>query len=1115
MAIWLIVIVLMVVLLTVLSLLRTSKVRAIEKFQNTSGLLGSTNTMSSLGSFLSSLSGGSTTVSGLKTATTTLSDGQINYANNVLGKEVLTNAAMPNYANVMATAVNQPDVYLNTPDDVVVRNLQTDNNSQFTNADIQFCKSALMPVNLPPRARGSPIGCGWYYVPNPNITSSGALGQAAGPLFPKGPNSDGINGVPGYGNGQWIWDLALAQQLEETKNCARIKSCIAIDAPSVVGVCGFCIPSGVAIPVNVDGTEKYTKSKTINNITAPAVTCDAIPIMSGTSCPVPPGKETPLVTPQGISCGNYGYPSQDYSIRLYNQDDCTRNMDGNWVPNGECLMQGGGSYSAACSPLNGIKPASPEPSVCAPDINGKISNACLIGVAKSLGYTQQGAMVKLLQTKDAPGELDKVAMQIVKAQNISIPDQLYKGGIITVADAIKAYDRLYNLIKDGTDPLTQQAAMWLCVGTSSFDPCNLPDNTPGPFIDQCVQQQWRIAGCQPAGTEYPAEEYVLNGLNTLTWGKVKAIFQDTFNAMAAETDSVKQDVAVLRCLGINTKRSNAPPCAGISRNGLVLNADSAAFRTPETKSAYTLSGKWKSSSAVYAGSLVATGTKVSSAKGVQFDGSTVLGTPNLVAQLLGLPFSKTILNGPDATTVSSPMPPTPPPPILSTWFLPIGDIGMGINSTEQHSSAPFFLINADRAGWQPAFRQMHTDIANGVLYKATVTGNNSKIKYTFKVTQCADGSSWVGWFGNPDEKKSNPILFGTDTALSITIQKFVESEFESVKPILFAAGLLGDIGYPHFGISLGSDQRTNFNIAFKFYNPIQSSDGTLLTLIEQVNDVIKSGKQSIQATVNVPSKGLSFTSGPVTKMSSFGWFHGIAGTGAGPVVPAGDYYLKQNNGKNIPPFTAWDELPWTQATVTLNVAVSDKETRELWINPNVDTCEILAIFTGPSYSETYTAMALHKGELVIALNSVEKGYTFFNAGKIPVGQWSHIVHTYEKGVHNIFINGAGPVTMAGLTRENLSGYIGYSLGGGSKKNPLYQRQPRPMPFQGEIGAFRVYNRVFGGVDVQSNLAGTIDTYVNRVEFATKNDPNALAMAAGKFYVPSLAPAINYQPAASS
>ena len=1117
MFIWLIIIAVMVVSLMVLALLRKSKVHTIEQFADATTIPGSgNNTAPTMAGFLESISGGPTSGTSFKSASTTFVSGQENYLQNVLGKEVMTNEALPNYANVMNPVVNQPDVYLNTPEKIVVRNLQTDNNSKFTDADIQWCKSAKMPANLPKHVKGAAVGCGWYYIPDPKLSSSGALGQANGPIYPKGPNGDGVNGVPGYGNGQWIWDLTLAQQLEEIKNCARIKTCVSIDAPSVNGICGFCPSSGLAIPVNVDGTEKYPTSLTINKITAPAATCNTPTIMNSAECDRPAPK--PFITPQGIDCGIYGYPSPDYSIRLYKQNDCVTNMGGNWVPTtSECLIQGGGSYSAVCSPLNGQKPAPPGPTVCTPDGNGNLSKACLISLAKSIGYTPSGSIMKMLQKSEEPGEIDRVAIQIVTGQNVPVNPILYKGGAILLSDAIVSYDNIFSLIKGGRSPIVQQAAMWLCIGTTGFDPCDLPESTPGPFFPQCVQQQWRIAGCQPAGTLYPSEDSTINKINTLTWGKVKEIFANTYNAMTSESDPVKQDIAVMRCLGITTKRVTPPPCVGISRDSLVINLDSAAFGTTDGKAAYTMDGIWKSVNAVYTGDAVASGTKVSDIKGVQFDGTTVLGTPNLVAQVLGIAQMK-VLNGPNPSVVSSPMAPSKPPPILDTGFLTIGDVGMGVYSTEFHVIEPRFIINIDRAGWQPIFKQIHNDIAKGVIYNATVKGNNSGISYKFKVTECTDGSSWNGVFGNASEKKPDPILFIQDSALSFTIEKYVTPTFDVSQPILTAGGTLRDVGYPPGGIGIGGDQKTYFSIAFNYaINPVQSPDGTMPTLVNTVNDVIKGGKQSIMVTINVPSKGLSF-SAPITDMGDGGWLYFISGKGPSPVAPDGGYYVKENGGRNLPQYAGWDGIanggnPQANAELSLTIMSNVVETRELWINPNIDTCEILSIFGGTSYTETWTEMAIYKGQLVIGLKSNEKGYTFFNAGAIVPGQWSHIVHVYNQkdGSHEIYINGAGPVSINGLTRKNYGGYLGYSLGGGSTVNPLYQRFPAAMPFKGQIGAFRVYNRAFAITDVQNNLAATIGTYVgNQVELATKNDPNALAMAAGKFYVPMLGNSINYQ-----
>jgi len=1197
MSIWLIVILVMVLGLTILVLTRTSKTKSIEAFQSTGAAAGSNSSTGSLASFLNTISGGATTLTSLQSASSTFTAGQENYGQNVLGKEVLTNAMLPSYSNSMNPAVNQPDIYLNTPENIIVRNLETDINSKFTDADIQWCKSAKMPSNLPPHVKGATVGCGWYYISNPNMTSSGALGQMNGPIYPNGPNNDGVNGIPHYGNGQWIWDLTIAEQLEEIKNCARIKSCIAIDAPSVNGVCGFCASSGVAIPANADGTEKYTKDITVNGITASAATCNTVLAMSSAECPKPP--PAPYVSSGGINCGIYGHPSSDYSIRLYNQDECESILNGEWKTDGECLVTGGNggadsSYSAVCAPLNGVKPAPPGPTICTPDINGKLSTACLASLAKAVGFNSQGSIIQALQSGGGGnlGEFDKIAIQIVTGQNVPVNPILYQGGVITVADAIASYDNIFSLIKGGSTPIVQQAAMWLCIGTNGFDPCNLPDDTPGPFIDQCVQQQWRIAGCQPAGSDYPSQKSTLDALNGLTWGKVKGMFQDVYNAMSNAGDPNQQDIAVMRCLGITTTRKTPPPCVGVSSDALILNFDSAAFSNADAKANYTKTGQWVSVNSLYTGNVVASGTLVCDDKGVQFDGTTVMGTPNI------------------ATTVKSLIPATPPPPILQTGFLPIGDVGMGVYSTEYHQPSPMFIINADRSGWQPIFQQLYSDIPNGVVYNATVKGNNSGIVYKFPVTVSSDGKQFYGVFGNPSVTKPDPILFIKDSALAITIQKDISAGSAGTPILPVKSGLVMwlDAADKSTVTTSGSSVSTwkdksgsghDMNLtgggagsvtytagsALNFQaggilttaNNVSISAGTTVFVVCQFTAVTGAGLGYVFDFVDMHGPGdysirfmtpttlaqwdqndmglaLYYVNGNVTQYGhtvnvpgGFNTVCGVTGEGGttrfslsttfmnrffvGQISEVLVYNTKLSDAdrQSVEGYLGckWNiqsKLPSSSPFATVCPPVPQDastdptgETRELWINPNIDTCEILAIFTGPNYTQTYTAMALYKGQLMIALISNEKGYTFFSGGKVPVGQWSHIVHVYKEkgGINDVYINGSGPVSIAGLTRQNPGGYIGYSIGGGSKTNPLYQNTPVAKPFQGEIGAFRVYNRPFALTDVQGNLAATINTYVNQVQLATKNDPNALAMAAGQFYVPMLGNSINYQASPST
>ena len=64
-----------------------------------------------------------------------------------------------------------------------------------------------------------------------------------------------------------------------------------------------------------------------------------------------------------------GYPSTDNSIRLYNAPDCDA-MNGIYIPDGQCLIKSGGSYSAICGGLNRIVPPTPpaDPTISLPPL---------------------------------------------------------------------------------------------------------------------------------------------------------------------------------------------------------------------------------------------------------------------------------------------------------------------------------------------------------------------------------------------------------------------------------------------------------------------------------------------------------------------------------------------------------------------------------------------------------------------------------------------------------------------------------------------------------------------------------------------------------------------------
>jgi len=755
-------------------------------------------------------------------------------------------------------------------------------------------------------------------------------------------------------------------------------------------------------------------------------------------------------------------------------------MGGVWVPNGECLGQGSvGSYSAECAPLNAVKPIignAAAPSLCKPDSSGKLSTACLISLAKSVGLTPKGSLIKMLQTGVPLGAYDEVAIQIVKGQNVPVNPVLYKGGAITVPDALGGYDNIYSLIKGGKTPQIQQAAMWLCIGSTGFDPCNVPDSTPGPFWESCLQQQWRVSGCQPAGSGNPKGS-LLSKYNKNTWGKVKTMFDDAYKAMSDSSNADKQDAAIETCLGINTARVTPKPCITVSAANLILNADSSAFETASIKSGYLASGAWPSINAMYIGNLIANGTKSCDSTGVQFDGNTILGTPNLVIQLLGLP-ARTVINGPSARQLSSVPNAAENPPTYMRGAWVQGNTPVNLQSTNVDDQGnKVYMIFDD------GFTKMANSLNIGKYYAGPIS------KYS--------PAAWPSYTTAP----TGAYVLGGSIP-----------QFDPLVPIVKTGDLpWGDCG---MGANIGINTNGNINVAGQYYVGTCAAvyiDPTTSKNLENAINNPTANSQTFKVTFTT-ANGAVWNGGTVTGLgqafgNQYAWniIHerkdGTGnGVGGGTISPQ---YQRTNDDKNW-----WNSLVASgyrfNMTINVDTGKAGSETRELWINPTVDTCEILAVLTGPTYTDSHTVMALYKGQLTIALQSKEKGYTFFSVGLIPLNKWSHIVHVYKEGVNDVYINGVGPLSMGGLTRQTYSGYLGYSLGGGSTTNPLYQTTPVAMPFKGVIGAFRVYNTAFGLPDVQNNLGATVNNYISKPYFTSKNDASSLTSYPGYFYVPILA-----------
>lgn len=452
------------------------------------------------------------------------------YFQDQVGKEIYVNPGLK--LDGLNDAFYQPDLYLAKSKDRDYKNYLTENPYNAFEGKDTMCRKARHPRDLPARAPRDVLACGWWF--HPDVPSMGAYGSLDGPV-----KTDGL--PPG---GQWTWDISTAVMKEDVKFCKRITNCDLLSVAGIAGRCGFCTRLGHAVPINADGSDKYPDSQ--------IGACGEPNKKTPDECKPPP---EPIVASDGVQCGTLGRPSADNSIRLYKKEECDT-LDGNWVPNGECLMKGGGSYSAACSGLN-VPLATVSPRTCDPGPSGALSKECLISLAAGIGFTKAGAVLGNLYNNVPPSDTDKQAIEMLATIGISIPEAVLGSGRTDVHTASETYTKIYNAMTAAPKPMLKEAAKWLAIGTDNFDVCDIDPKAVGPFDATCLKQAFREAGCQASGGAYPTQATAAK-YASMTWSEVGNFFKKTYDSMKA-SDATTQDKATKDCLGISYFRP--PPVA--------------------------------------------------------------------------------------------------------------------------------------------------------------------------------------------------------------------------------------------------------------------------------------------------------------------------------------------------------------------------------------------------------------------------------------------------------------------------------------------------------------------------------------------------------------------------
>jgi hypothetical protein len=356
-------------------------------------------------------------------------------------------------------------------------------------------------------------GCGWWYVPDPTTPSVGAYGN--GPTEVSGKAAAPVDAALLPTGGRWIWDIDEANRLEEIKRCKTISTCKLLSASDG---CGFCPSKGYSVPVTDQGAVKYTQDDEGN-------------------C----GDAANIVL-RAADCPNIVIPPQDYA------GDFDYDLNGNPIRNEK--------YNQLMNP-QGIPIRDP----CELE-NGRLTKLCRLTLCKELGRCKEGkGLHRIIGADGKLTDTDRVALfYLKKDRGIDLPDALWLpidasgARLLSKADASDMMERLYTAASSGPPTRGRAAALWF-LNETPFNLCDYQDSDQDTFPLQCIQREFRKAGCQASGSRYPQS---VGAFNDMTYGQIRTQFRDLY-AQMQDTKVVKnvreQDEAVQRCLGIEIDRA--------------------------------------------------------------------------------------------------------------------------------------------------------------------------------------------------------------------------------------------------------------------------------------------------------------------------------------------------------------------------------------------------------------------------------------------------------------------------------------------------------------------------------------------------------------------------------
>ncbi len=365
-------------------------------------------------------------------------------------------------------------------------------------------------------------GCGWWFVANSDTPSVAAFGSATGGVYDA-------TKVPA--GGEWIWDIPTAVKKEDIKRCKRVTTCSLI---SGTDRCGYCASKGHSVPVNDTGAVRY------------------------------PQEEEGSCQDGGVITNTKDCPDRKIIPRYY-LGDFNYDMNGNPIIDEQYRL---------------IKESQKEITEEDPCVlkNGRITKECRLRMALELAGCAEGkGLHRIIQEEGALSETDRLAKYYLeKRGGITLPGSLWEPMVsgapvaatatatatattkpISMTDAKDLMERLVSVAMSGPPSQQRSAARWF-IDETPFNMCDFDDSYMGPDLPlQCVQREFRKAGCQAAGTAYPTSELNLKAFTGMSYGAIKTQFRDLYakmNDLGRFKNVREQDETIRQCLGMTIQR---------------------------------------------------------------------------------------------------------------------------------------------------------------------------------------------------------------------------------------------------------------------------------------------------------------------------------------------------------------------------------------------------------------------------------------------------------------------------------------------------------------------------------------------------------------------------------